>query len=229
MGLGPITAIIPRPVKIRLGSEDYKSGELRLCDLADLQQLIDDQIGDPLGHVRERLESEGVESVELDLADILESTEKPPKVYGEYRPASVEEAVQLRIMFVKACLQRYQPEISYISARRITALMLPGQFANLERIAWKTTVAEEVGRILGTKNRPSQGGGRNWPKAIVEVAKEFGYTLDYVYSLTLSEFWYCRSLGKELPENSFDISEAPKRQAWWRSIEEKRKQRKGRI
>jgi hypothetical protein len=224
MGMGPITAVIPRPSTIRLGSEDYMVGEFRLIDLADLQAFLDDRHNDPIGWLREDIARDGAEAYERELAIAYGEADQPYGfIHGEWNPRDPQERLDQALHFMLIALKQYQPETTVEDVRLIAETLELGQMSLLNRAAWGTAPLDEIGNLLGFKHRKERT-SLTWPKAIVETVAAYpGYTLRDVYQLTLSEFWYLRSGGNPKPIGQWEIRGSIKkaseeRAAWYKRL-----------
>jgi hypothetical protein len=225
-GMGPITAIIPRKVAVKLGDVDYFVGEFRLSDLAELQGFLDDRFSDPIAHLRERIETTEELPLELEreLALIYKRIDAPTQyVYGEHRTNDREFNFLSSVNFLRVALKRYAPEVNMELAEAILAYVKPGQISNLARIVWGSAPVEEIGKLFGWRLRKHRTSIR-WTKAIVELVSAYpAYRLEDVYGLTLTEFWALRSGGKERQVGEWEIrggiaQAAEERRKWWNRL-----------
>lgn len=222
--MGPITAIIPRPSTIKLGTEDYRVGEFRLIDIADLQSFIDDIHSDPIASIRGSIEVDGIENNEKALALAYKEADAPYRfVYGEYHIRDQQELYLCTLNFMHVALKRYQGGMTLGKIKAIAGSLEPGQLSNLNRIVWATAPVDEIGKLLGMRHRRERN-NTTWPKVIVETLGLYpGYTLESLYNLTLTEFWFLRSGGKEKKVGQWEIKgsmkeAAEERRNWWQRI-----------
>lgn len=224
MGMGPITEIISRPYTITLGESDYLVSEFRLIDLADLQQFLNDRHDDPISGLRSRIETEGIEAIERDLAlAYAEADSLYRYVHGEYIAKDPEERLEQAIHFMYVALRRWQPELTPEDIREIASTLEPGQYGKLNRVAWGTQPVEEIGKLLGMTLR-QQRSSAQWPKVIVETMAAYpAYRLEDIYKLTLTELFYLRSGGAPRPGPAWRIvgswkDAAEKQRRWWNRV-----------
>lgn len=194
----PITAILPAPRGVQLGDATYLAGELRLSDLATLQAWLESRWEEPLDAIRADLES-GTLSRKAEkalLRDAYERAEAGPPVLFEESGSHHLATPEGVCFLIHLGLCRHNPGWKPEQAVAVARALRPGQFAALRAVLFGADRLTEIERLLGFDH--GSGGGRpDWPKAVLDLASAYpGWTIDYVASLTLTQFALARSGGK---------------------------------
>lgn len=199
--MGPITALLPRARIVRIANDDYRIGEARLIDIADLQAWLDARHPDPLEGLRTRPEGMGLEDYERALGDAYDLAEKGPPVFGTPRGAAEFATAEGTIQLLKVALRHHHPELD---AGDVVGLavgtedrpaMTHGEYAALRRAFFRKDPCEEAEDLLCFP-RPEGGRPIPWAQAIMEVAELYGWRLADIYSMTVTELAAARTGGK---------------------------------
>lgn len=190
-----ITSLVPRARRVTLGGEEYRIGEARLSDLADLQAWLDARWPDPLANLRRRPEGMGLEDYEEALKDAFDAAEAGPPCWGSPRGMAEFAGAEGMIHFAKVALRQHHPELDGEDVVRIVLGMEGADFGALQRAFWRPSVEDEVYRLLGFPD-PASGPAIGWAQAVMETCELYGWPPREVYALTLSEFAAARTGGK---------------------------------
>src|SRR4051812_36944254 len=109
--MGPLTAIIPRARVVTIGDRDYRIGEVRLSDLADLQAWLDARWPDPVDGLREQPEGRTLERWEAALQDAFDVAEEGPPCWGTMRGAVELASVGGTVEVLRVALRHHHPEL----------------------------------------------------------------------------------------------------------------------
>lgn len=193
--MGPITAILPVPRVVPCGGRMVKVSELRLRDLAVLQSYLDELEPDPLTAAQQA--SRGLpEREQLRIfGEAYDRAEAGPPIYGDARGKAYFATPEGSALFLWVALSRHR-KITPVEAAELYHAASPAEYGRIWRIAHGITSLEAISRIL-LPLPPSGGGvpGRTWPEMIVELSEARGWTLHYIYNLTLSEWIFARNGG----------------------------------
>jgi len=199
--VGPLTAIVPRARIVRLSGKDYRIGEARLSDLADLQSYLDARWPDPAEGLRQQPEGMTLEQWEAALQDAYDVAEAGPPCWGTLRGAIELASVEGAVEMLRVALRHHHPEltaadvVALVTGTEDRPAMTGEEYAELRRAFFRRDPTEEIEGLLGFVH-PQQGTPIGWPQAICEVAEAYHFELRYIYTLTLSEFAALRTGGK---------------------------------
>jgi hypothetical protein len=194
--MGPLTAIIPFPRRVRLGDRDFRVGELRLLDLAELQACLDETQPDTLGELFLKLDDADEQTRRELLADAWERVieQGPPTIWDE-RGARWLLTVEGLSTLILIALRRWHP-LETAECIELARQVDWHQYAALRRALFGSKPLKVLERLLGLESESPGGPDIKWPQAIAEVAQSYHLPLEAVYRCTLTEFAVLRTGGK---------------------------------
>lgn len=195
----PLTRLYPQSKPVTLGTRIFQVGEMRVSDMVAIQDWLEDHWTSPLeglGASRSDLEGPGRAKVLLGIWDALE--EGPP-LFGSERANQYLDTEAGALKVLEVVLRNHHPELDGFQIAAIRESMTQGQYSAL-LAAWRRPDATyEVARELGfLPQELEHGPAIGWPELIAEVCAEYGWTLDYVYGLSLSQIRTLRRGGKPI-------------------------------
>lgn len=193
--MGSITGIFPRHREVALGGRTFRVDELRLADLADLQDWLDRSWSDPLAGLRERLGRMGDADLRAALTPAYDLAEAGPPTCGDERGRALYATGAGILEIFKVALRRHHPELDAEVVTTIAERTTPTEYAALRRALYGVGPLDEIEAWLGLDQGLS-GSPIGWPQAAAEVAERYGWSLDYIEGLTLSQFRSARSRGR---------------------------------
>ncbi len=193
--MGSITAIFPRHREVALGGRTYRVHELRLADLADLQDWLDRSWVDPLAGLRERLGTMGDAERRDVLAPAYDLAEAGPPTCGDEHGRAYFATGAGILEIFRVALRRYHPELEAEEVATIAERTTPAEYATLRRVLYGVEPMDEIDAWLGLDEGPP-GSPIGWAQAATEVAERYAWSLDYIEGLTLRQFRAARSGGR---------------------------------
>ncbi len=190
-----ITAIFPRRREVTLGGRTFRVDELRLGDLADLQDWLDRSWADPLAGLRERLGDMDVAERRAALAPAYDVAEAGPPTWGDERGRVLFATGAGILEIFRVALRRHHPELDVEVVATIAERTTPAEYAALRRALYGVGPLDEIEAWLGLDQGPS-GSPIGWPQAAAEVAELYGWSLEYIEGLTVRQFRAARSGGR---------------------------------
>ena len=200
-----ITSLVAPVRTCPLAGVPYTVYEARLIDLATLQSWVDARWPDPTEGLDERLAEAGGDPVARDkiLFPLWGEVAEGPPVFdtGEGQvllfgsPGGMAE-------FLRVVLARGNPGLTTLDFERLVGVVAegsPGVLAWFEAVCRSFYGGDAIGlikRLLGVPREMPQAEPLSWSEAVVLLAKEFGWTLDYILSLSVSQFMTCHAGGK---------------------------------
>jgi len=195
--VGSITAIFPRHREVILGGRTFRVGELRLRDLADLQDWLDRSWADPLAGLRERLNDMDDDERRAALASAYDVAEAGPPTWGDERGRAILATGAGILEIFRVALRRHHPELDEEVVATIAERTTPAEYAALRRALYGLEPLDEIEAWLGLDRGPS-GSPIGWPQAASEVAELYGWSLEYMEGLTIRQFRAVRSRGRPM-------------------------------
>ncbi len=202
-----ITKIIPVARPVSLGGVNFRVWEFTLRDLATLQSYLDDEWTDPLDAIEERLCDPSLTDAERD--DLLfpahELAEQGPPIDGTAegmaRYATNEGVIAFLMIALRPPERRSEPfgEDETRAVVEVFSKMTSGEYLKLRRLLYGTSTIRTLTRLLMGSD-PAGNGEGTWAQAIDEVAQSHGWTYQYIYSLTITEFVNARRDGKPVDD-----------------------------
>lgn len=192
--MSSITAIFPRHREVSLGGRTFRVGELRLSDLADLQDWLDRCWADPLAGLRERLRDMDDAERRAALAPAYDVAEAGPPTWGDEQGRALFATGAGILEIFRVALRRHHPELDAEVVATIAERTTPVEYAALKRILYGVGPLDEIEAWLGLDQGPS-GCQVGWPRATSEVAELYGWSLEYIEGLTIRQFRAARSGG----------------------------------
>lgn len=199
MSLGPITALVPVPRKVRLGDRDFRVGEFRLIDLAEMQASLDESVPDVLDEVLEKTEGADAETRRSVLADAYDRLASGLPTIWDDRGSEWFGTVEGLATFVFVALRRYHPEIQAAEVVDLCLQADPRQIDRMRRICFGVRPLKALERMLGLVpiERPGPGPRTPWTQLVAEVADQYKCAdLSVIYQRTLTEFAALRTGGR---------------------------------
>jgi hypothetical protein len=193
--VGSITAIFPRHREVALGGRTFRVDELRLADLADLQDWLDRTWVDPLAGLRERLATMGDAERQKALAPAYDLAEAGPPTCGDEQGRALFATGAGIVEIFRVALRRHHPELDAGDVATIAERTTPAEYAALRRVLYGVEPMDEIEAWLRSDEGPP-GSPIDWPKAAAEVAERYGWSLEYIEGLTLRQFRAARSGGR---------------------------------
>lgn len=183
----PLTRVLPAPVVIRLGGRLVAVGELRLIDLAELQQWLTDQVPHPLDALPPAGLDPDPESRRSRVLAAWEAAKDYPPRFGSAsaRPLLASAAGLVRVLGL--CLRRGDPAATEADALDLATAMDALDWARLHRVAYGGESWQELLRELDPP-ADDPAPPPNWVEAILDVVEHRHWTFEQVGHLTLSQW-----------------------------------------
>lgn len=191
----PITEIFPGARAVVLGGRTFLVGEVRLCDVVALQDWLDKGCGSPLDSIRSSLPVMSPTEQRNALEAAWEIATAGPPVWGEERGDLAYNTGAGIVQIFRVILRNHQPELTDAEIEDIAEKSTMDEYMAMRRVWRRMNPVEEIEWMLNI-HPLSEGGEITWAQAIVELAEETGWTLEYIKSLTFSQFRLMRSGGK---------------------------------
>jgi hypothetical protein len=169
-------------------------GELRVYDLALLQDWLDLRWSDPISTLRVELPSMERRERNRELYRVYDEVEEGPPAYGSPRGLEEYRTGAGVIHFLRVVLARYHPEMDEDLAASVALKMTATEYGELIRAVFRPDPIEEVHSWLGIE--VDREGTVSMRQAIAEVCMALGKLPSEVYTMTLREFVAVRSGGK---------------------------------
>lgn len=207
-----ITKLIPRARPVSLAGTVYPIWEFRLQDLATLQGWLDDEWVDPLDGVEEALTQGKLSPEEREdlFFEAHEAVEQGPPVDGSLAATLKFSTRQGLCAFLITALARSRPAgrvFAYSEITHILDHMTTPEYLKLRRVCFGASSFRTLTQKLMGYDAPGENSG-TWAESIDEVARSHGWTYEYIYSLTITEFVNARREGKPVDED-FSASHRP--------------------
>lgn len=193
--MGSLTDIFSRHREVFLGGSKFRVDEFRLADLADLQDWLDCQWADPLAGLRERLGDMDDAERRAALATAYDLAEAGPPTCGDERGRTLLATGAGILEIFRVALRRHHAILDAESVAIIAERTTPAEYAALRRALYGVGPLDEIEGWLGLEEGPS-GSPIGWPQAAAEVAKLYGWSLEYIEGLTVRQFLWARSGGR---------------------------------
>jgi hypothetical protein len=191
-----ITAIFPRPREVTLGGRTFRVEELRLGDLADLQDWLDRGWECPLDGVRESLPAMDAAGRDDLLRGLWDDVEAGPPRWGAGRWRALFGTGAGILEIFRVALRRHHPEITGEDLVAVAERTSPAEYAAMRRVLFRVEPMDELEAWLEIE--PDEAGRPiGWPQAVCEVAEAYpGWTLADIEGLTIGQFRALRLGGK---------------------------------
>jgi len=193
--VGSITAIFPRRREVALGGRTFHVDELRLADLADLQDWLDRSWADPLAGLRELVVDMGDAERRAALAPAYDLAEAGPPTCGDERGRALFATGAGILEIFRVALRRHHPELDAEVVATIAERTTRAEYAALRRALYGEGPLDEIEAWLKLDQGPSAS-PIGWPQAAAEVAEMYGWSLEYIEGLTVRQFRSARSRGR---------------------------------
>jgi hypothetical protein len=194
--MGPLTAIFPRSKPVRLGDQEFRVWELRIAELAELQECLDDVFGCPLEGALERLDDAPDEDARREiLADAYEAVERGSPTFWDDRGADWMATLQGLAVFLLICLRRSQPWVTADDCIALIPSVTAAQCERLRRVAFGVRPLRLLERLLGIEDEP-EATSLTWAQLVAELCEQYHWTVDDVERLTLTQIAAFRGGGK---------------------------------
>lgn len=190
-GLPPLTRVLPRPVRLELGGVVCLVSELRLSDLADLQQWLAEQVPHPCDAVTATDPADR----RSQLLAAWEAAKAYPPRFGtpESRTFTLSAGWLVRLLWL--ALRREAPALTEDEARALATRLSLDEVARLHRVAYGTDAWAEIARELDPDDVTAQP--LDWVEAILDLLERHpGWTFTTVADLTISQ-WRALRCGPE--------------------------------
>lgn len=195
MGSNSLSRLYPRPREVTLAGRIYRVGEVRVGDLATLQHWLDGRWQDPLDAIRDSLGSMEESELRAALRGIWDECEEGPPTWGDERSDALFATGSGILQIFRSALARYQPELDEEAVTAIAERTSRAEYAALQRAWFGVEPGDEVARMLEV-DPGDRGSPIGWPQAICEVCEAYGWTIEYVETLTISQLCAARRCGK---------------------------------
>jgi hypothetical protein len=192
-----ITSIIPRPRPVRFGGVVWPVWEATLTDLAELQGWLNDGWADPLDGVEQRLAGgplEGGERREF-LVAAHERAEAGAPVDGTPEAEALFATDKGLGVLLCVALRRGTPGLTLGDVAAAALAATAPEYAKLRRVFFGVSGLKILTEML-LGRPPSNPHSGSWGKAIYGLARSHGWSVAYVYSMSVTEFTNARHNGE---------------------------------
>ena len=184
-----ILEVFPHKRPVRLGDRLYPVGELRIRDLAKLQEYVEHVIPHPYAARRDHIKSlTGRDRQRAILLVQREAAEYPPTYPDELTVTLFTATIRGGTFFLMLVLG-----LDVSLALDIYENMNEHDWSVLNRALWGISDGEDFDRLLSGGD--SSGTKPDWCKMVAEVQDQTKLTLDQIGDLTVSQFNVLR-MGK---------------------------------
>jgi hypothetical protein len=188
-----LSLCLPRVEIVALAGVARPVMELRLCDLADLQGWLADQVPHPLAGVPPAwADPDPATRPDRLKAAWRRAREWPPKL-GTPQAGEVLGTPAGLVAFVLVCLRRCDPSVTATDAAEVAAKMGPAEWATLRRIAWGRQPWEELREELDPSAAEDPGPPPDWAEGFQDLAATTGWTFEQIGELTVTQYRIARS------------------------------------
>ncbi len=197
-----LTQVLPQPVPIRLAGVDYLARQLRLKDIAAIQEWIALASPCPAAQYRPIWEAlDGEDRQKVAARAYLAAEHWPPEVATPDGDAVLlyqfedgrRHGVELLLRIVLDANPGIDNELIASLATSITL----SEFSELTSIAYGVDILDELAALIDLP--PDERGPReatNWGKIAWDIIEATGYTFDQIGDLYLSQMKILRSGGE---------------------------------
>lgn len=205
-----ITSLVPRKTEVILGNRIFLVGEMRLSDLASLQEWLESQWENPLEAARESLLGLKGRDRQKVLSTIWDACETGPPEWGTDRAQKLLNTAEgIAQMFVTILSEHSMEKVGgkwvhqdftrgdILDVAEATGENPEGwnQYMSMIRAWQPVDPIEEVSFQLGMDSGP-QGKPVTWVQAVCQACESYGWSIEYVMGLTMRQFKAIRTGGK---------------------------------
>ena len=187
-----ITDLGRGPRRVTLGGREFLAREARLVDLRTIQEWLDDQSPDTTDEMvksLEGLDQQNRDRVLLEAWDAADERLSFDESEGQDRVLRTLDGLTF---FLGVAMENFDPK-AILDAT-------PKEIARIRRVFFGVRPHSLIRRLFGADGAEQGGEPVTWAEAILGVCRDYGWTLDYVWGLTLTEFRLARTGGKVEPE-----------------------------
>jgi hypothetical protein len=190
-----ITRLFPRPRPVTLGGRTFLVGEMRLRDLVDLQDFLDRRWESPLEAIRPKLGAMDDRERKAALRGLWAACEAGPVRWGTDAAAKAFRTAEGILETFRIVLRIHHPELTLDQVTEIASRTTPEEFDAMLSSWRRIDPIDELAWMLGMDEGAGKG-SIGWAQAVCELCETYGWTLDYVMTLTLRQISTVRSGGK---------------------------------
>lgn len=197
-----LSLLDPRPRLVTLVGAPYQVFEARIADLLRLQTWLDDEADKPLRdclHAIDGLSLDGPQRDRLlfDAMDALD--DKPPTWFNEAGAARLSRGDGL-LAFLGVALHRGNPGLSGAELAEVAMHLTAAELERLKMAFYGVSLRRILEGFVFAPYPPAQvrppGKPITWLEAVFDVVQTYGWTLEYVLCLSLTQFRLARAGGQ---------------------------------
>lgn len=193
----PITLAYPRPREVVIAGRAFLIGEARVCDLVAIQAFIDTRAVRPLEAIRGKLDGMTEEERGEALWGVYDALGADPPVWGNHAGWLLMDCDDGLRLIYSTILRQCQPELTDAEIDMVAIRATADEFFEIYREWRRLDPVDEVSDLLDLPPDEDEGGlPIPWTQAIFDVIEITGWTLDYIYTLHMSQITMIRTGGK---------------------------------
>lgn len=172
---------------------------MRVSDMVAIQAWLDTQWESPLEALGASLSDSDDEGRRKLLLSVWDALEAGPPIFGSDRANALLDTRVGVILIIAVVLSQFHPELDGMEIVRIRDETTQEQYENLLAAWRRKDTTREVASVLGFLPDDETGSAPiGWPEVITELCGDYGWTLDYIFGLTLSQIRMIRRGGKPI-------------------------------
>lgn len=192
--MSPLTRLFPQSKPVQLGTRIFHIREMRVSDMVALQSWLDSQWECPLEALGASVSDVDGATRKKALLGAWDALEAGPPLFGSERGNELFDTWAGSIQILKVVLAGEELDGFEIAALREE--ITQEQYEEMLTVWRNPDPVKEVASILGFLPEDEGGKTVTWPEAILSLCEAYGWTLDYILTLTLSQIRMIGSGGK---------------------------------
>lgn len=189
-----LTRLFPQSKPVQLGTRIFQIREMRVSDMVDIQAWLDSQWECPLDALGASLSDVDDGERRKLLFGVWDVLEAGPPIFGSDKANQLLDTWEGSIEVLSVVLNEVEPKLDAFAIDALRNEITQDQYEEMLTAWRRPDEVYEVARILGfLPDEMVNGASVTWPEVILSLCEAYGWTLDYVKTLTLSQL---RAIGR---------------------------------